>query len=216
MMMMTGTQRSGKPPSPSIKVTESEGYSGYDIERILNISAPNIDKILSSRDPSVVLLHIGTNNMSPLRPPDIVPPEHAPMVLERLIDHILSLAPHITLIVAKIITSPNFVWIENTPVYNAAIPGIVKRKFEAGYKVLVADLSSVGSECVRNWDGSDVDCEDLNGDGVHPKDAGYKKMAGFWYMSLVEATSRGFFEKGEGWKAAIPTPAVQRVNGGTG
>lgn len=141
-----------------------------------------------------MLLHIGTNNVAPfpLRPPDIVEPADAPEKLVVLIDEILKLAPSIVLIIAQIITSPNFGWKDNTPPFNAAIPEMVARKKAQGYKILSVDMSSVGSDCVRDFDGSDVDCEDINADGLHPKDEGYRKMAGFWYEALVQATEMGY------------------------
>lgn len=147
-----------------------------------------------AQKPNVMLLHIGTNNVAPfpLRPPDIVDPSQAHEKLAVLIDEILNLAPSITLIVAQIITSPNFGWKDNTPPFNAAIPAIVARKKAEGYRILSVDMSSIGGECVRDFDNSDVDCEDINADGLHPKDEGYRKMAEFWYEALVEATEKGY------------------------
>lgn len=142
-------------------------------------------------------LRTGTNNVAPfpLRPPDIVEPSQAAEKLEIMIGEILKLAPSIVLVVAQIITSPNFGWKDNTPPYNAAIPDMVKRKKAEGYKILTVDMSSVGGECVRDLDNSPVDCEDMNGDGLHPKDEGYRKMADFWYEALVEATEKGYLGK---------------------
>ncbi|KAF2168985.1 carbohydrate esterase family 3 protein [Zasmidium cellare ATCC 36951] len=191
-----GTRRSGLSPDPSIKgLEETEGYSGWDIERLLNFSMDPIAQTLQ-REPNVMLLHIGTNNVAPLplRPPDIVEPAQSPEKLEQLIDEILQLAPSIVLIVAQIITSPNFGWKDNTPIFNAPIPDMVDRKKAKGYKILTVNMSSVGTECVRDFDNSPVDCEDMNGDGLHPKDEGYRKMARFWYEALVEATKKGYFE----------------------
>lgn len=155
-----------------------------------------ITSTLTQHQPNVMLLHIGTNNVAPfpLRPPDIVEPADAPEKLAILLDTILDIAPSIVLIIAQIITSPNFGWKDNIPAYNAAIPEMVKRKRKEGYKILSVDMSSVGAECVRDFDGSDVECEDINADGLHPKDEGYRKMAGFWYEALVEATEMGYLK----------------------
>ncbi|KAK4499998.1 hypothetical protein PRZ48_008184 [Zasmidium cellare] len=209
-----GTRRSGLSPDPSIQgLEETEGYSGWDIERLLNFSMDPIAETLS-RQPNVMLLHIGTstkpdyhmliltigtNNVAPLplRPPDIVAPEDSPEKLEQLIDEILKLAPSIVLIVAQIITSPNFGWKDNTPIFNAPIPDMVEKRRAKGFKIMTIDMSSVGTDCVRDFDNSPVDCEDINGDGLHPKDEGYRKMAGFWYEALVEATKRG-------WPSSLP------------
>lgn len=131
--------------------------------------------------------------MSPLRLPTSPKAEDAPERLSELIDLILSQSPKAVLLVAQIIYSPNWVWKDNIVTYNRAIPDLVKKKAQKGYKIIAVDMTSIGEDCERDFAGSPVDCEDLVEDGVHPKDHGYRKMANMWYKGLAEATRRGYF-----------------------
>lgn len=186
-----GSQKTGTAP-----VTDHEGYSGSDIESVLSLCAGENMTSTLAKNPNVILLHIGTENMSPLRSPDIVGPEEAPAKLGELVDYIFTIAPNVVLIVAQIIWSPNFVWFENIDVYNAAIARMVRRKAEQGRKILTVDMSPIGEKyCIRNIDGTWQECEDLNDDGFHPKDGGYRKVAGYWYEGLFEATQKGWFKR---------------------
>lgn len=179
-------------------MTDHEGYSGYGVESVINLSAENISATLAKK-PNVILLHIGIENMSPFRSPETVSPENAPAKLDELVEYIFSIAPDVVLVVAQILWSPNQVWFENIPVYNAAIARMVKRKAERGRKISTVDMTSIGEHgCIRNIDGTWQECADLNDDGIHPKDEGYRKMAGFWYEGLVRATDNGWF-KSSSW-----------------
>lgn len=186
-----GSQQTGTAP-----VTDHEGYSGYDIETMLSLRGnDNITSTLA-KNPNVVLLHIGIANMSPMRAPEIAGPEAAHERLGELIEYIYSMAPNVVIVVAQIIWSNNYVWFDNTPVYNAAIARMVKRKAERGQKILTVDLSPIGEKyCIRNIDGTWQECEDMNDDGLRPKDEGYRKVAGYYYESLVEATQKGWFKR---------------------
>ncbi|KAK4500734.1 hypothetical protein PRZ48_008924 [Zasmidium cellare] len=188
-----GSQHSGSYASNDMYgLSQTEGYSGYSIDHFLAHSREGLSATLA-RNPSVILLHIGTNDMSPLRVPNAPSPATAPERLTDLIDIILTSAPNAVLLVAQLVHSPNAGWTDHSPAYNAAIPRIVARKQRKGYKIMTVDMRSVGAECVRNLDGSDVVCEDLIEDGVHPRDKGYEKMAAIWYEGLRNATNRGYF-----------------------
>ncbi|KAF2167405.1 carbohydrate esterase family 3 protein [Zasmidium cellare ATCC 36951] len=173
-------------------LSETEGYSGYSLDHFLAHSREGLQTTLA-RNPNVVLLHIGTNDMSPLRLPTAPPPATAPERLNDLIDIIFAAQPNVVLLVAQIVHSPNAGWTEHSPAYNAAIPRLVARKQRQGYEILTVDMRSVGADCVRNLDGTSVVCDDLIDDGVHPKDEGYRKMAALWYDALRNATNRGYF-----------------------
>ncbi|KAK4495430.1 hypothetical protein PRZ48_013761 [Zasmidium cellare] len=183
-----GSQKGGAEP-----VTDHEGHHGADIESLLALCSGEDVTSTLAKNPNVILLHIGTENMSPLRSPDIAGPEEAPAKLGELVDHIFSIAPNVVLVVAQIIWSPNFVWFDNIDPYNAAITRMVKRKADQGRKILTADLRPIGEkDCIRNFDGTWQECADLNNDGLHPKDEGYRRAAGFWYEALFEATQKGW------------------------
>jgi lysophospholipase L1-like esterase len=57
--------------------------------------------------------------------------------------------------------------------YNAAVPGVVMMRISAGKHVLYVDQFK------------DFPTNQL-GDGVHPNEAGYARMAGVWYTAIKD------------------------------
>jgi lysophospholipase L1-like esterase len=135
-----------------------EGYSGETIDQI----AARIPAALS-RSPDIILLMIGTNDMYRMGAAD------APRRLEALIGKILDANSHALLVVARIIPFPGNA---NVEPYNAAIPAIVQRKAAAGEHIVLVDQFS-------GFPNSEL------ADGVHPNDAGYRRMAGVWYSAIT-------------------------------
>lgn len=167
----TGTQRTG-----NFVENRHEGYPGYDINQIANDTQPRLmNSILEM--PNVVLVHAGTNDMVD-RPGSS--PSEAPERLGKLMDMVLETVPNVTLIVAQIIqVTEESERRALIPQLNAQIPRIAEERVARGYKVQVADLSSIG-----------VNAVDLR-DGLHPSDAGYRKMAVKWFQALQNATQAG-------------------------
>jgi lysophospholipase L1-like esterase len=136
-----------------------EGYSGYTIDQIAALNpSPWV-----SQSPDIILLMIGTNDMYRNGA------ANAPRRLEVLIDRILDANARALLVVAQIIPLPGNA---NVDAYNAAIPAIVQRRAAAGKHIVLVDQHS------------DFPASEL-ADGVHPNDAGYRRMAGVWYSAIA-------------------------------
>ncbi|MGI5191914.1 ricin-type beta-trefoil lectin domain protein [Promicromonospora sp. CA-289599] len=140
---------------------DHEGHPGWRIDQI----DANVVGWLNTYQPQTVLLHIGTN--------DVLQDNSsgAPDRLSALIDRITTTAPDAEVFVAQIIPLG---WSEGDAAvnrFNAAIPGIVQSKVNAGKKVHLVDMHSA------------LTAADLE-DGVHPTAAGYDKMAAVWYDAL--------------------------------
>jgi lysophospholipase L1-like esterase len=135
-----------------------EGYSGETIDQI----AGRVPAVLS-QTPDIILLMIGTNDMYRTGAAD------APRRLEALIDKILAADSRALLVVAQIVPFPGNM---NVAPYNAAIPAIIQRKVAAGKHIVLVDQHS------------GFPASDLNMDGVHPNDSGYRRMAGVWYSAV--------------------------------
>lgn len=128
--------------------------------------------------PNVVLLHAGTNDLGELHG---LPYEEAPDRLGQLMDTILETVPNVTLIVAKIVYSaePRTDRGSRVDRFNAALPDIVEERVAKGFKVQLADLSSIGKAAV-----------DMS-DGLHPSDVGYRRMAIKWFEAMQNVTRAG-------------------------
>ncbi|MFJ2758393.1 ricin-type beta-trefoil lectin domain protein [Nocardioides sp. NPDC087217] len=141
---------------------DHEGHPGWRIDQI----DANIVGWLNTYQPRTVLLQIGTNDI--LQNYNI---STAPNRLSALIDRITTTAPNAQVLVAQITPLG---WSEGEAAvnsFNAAIPGIVQSKVNAGKRVHLVDMHSA------------LTAADLD-DGVHPTAAGYDKMASRWYDAL--------------------------------
>jgi lysophospholipase L1-like esterase len=154
-----GTQYNGP---ASLGDHDHEGHPGWRIDQI----DANIGGWLSSASPRTVLLHIGTNDV--LQNYNLA---GAPGRLSTLIDHITAGAPSADVFVATIIPLASASQEAAVRTFNAAVPGIVQSKVNAGKHVHLVDMHSV------------LTAADLT-DGIHPTAAGYDKMATAWYAAL--------------------------------
>jgi lysophospholipase L1-like esterase len=141
---------------------DHEGHPGWRIDQI----DANITGWLRTYSPHTVLLHIGTNDV--LQNYNVA---SAPSRLSTLIDHITASAPDAEVFVAQIIPLSNAGQESAVRTFNAAIPGIVQSKINAGRHVHLVDMHSA------------LGTGDLT-DGIHPTAGGYDKMAATWFNAL--------------------------------
>ncbi len=156
----TGTQQPNGPgtvagvPFPR----NHAGISGETIEQIAaRIPNPDLTEV-----PHIVLLHAGTNDMW-------AGANGADGRLGNLIDELITEAPDALIVVSNIIPFPMSA--ASVSSYNATIPGIVEERADAGAHVLFVDQ-------FEGFPESEL------GDGVHPNEAGYARMAAKWYDAI--------------------------------
>jgi len=142
---------------------DHEGHPGWRIDQI----DASITGWLNTFNPHTVLLHIGTNDV--LQNFNL---GGAPGRLSTLIDRITNTKPTAEVFVAQIIPLSNAGQDAAARTFNAAIPGIVQSKVNAGRRVHLVDMHSA------------LTTADLI-DGVHPNATGYNKMAAVWYSALL-------------------------------
>lgn len=153
------------------------GYSGYSIADIPNQRSGIynfIDWLMETYPADVVMLQIGTNDILSSYELDT-----AGERLELLIDSVLEAVPEggvlyvstIPYMDADVTTYTDAYTAAEmdaaVDAYNAAVREIVSRKAQEGCPIVQADINAVLTK------------EDL-GDGVHPSESGYRKMAEYW------------------------------------
>ncbi|KAI4639252.1 hypothetical protein J4E93_009431 [Alternaria ventricosa] len=127
-----GTQRSGLMPN-----NDNEGHPGATISELQGLMKAGLQM-----RPNVILLHIGTNDMA--RPETAEENwADAPKRLAALLDDVLDVCPDAAVLVAKIIQGADTQANDNIKTFNDAVPAVVKKKLDQGFKVAVVDHSVV-------------------------------------------------------------------------
>ncbi len=136
-----------------------EGHDGITVSGITGYVPPQ--KAFTST-PDIVLLHIGTNDMTSNASATTTASQ-----LDTLISDIVKAAPDALLVVAKIV--PLGYSNTNYDQYIAKIPDVVNTHASKNEHVVLVDMSTLPTS-------------DIHGNGnVHPTDKGYADMAALWY-----------------------------------
>lgn len=153
-----GSEQDGAIPDP-----DHEGHPGWEIDDI----SDQVVRWLTRWRPTIVLLHIGTNDLD--RDADI---QRAPARLGALIDTILRTVPAARLFVASLAPVLSEVVQRRIDAFNAEVPGLVTERAGTGHRVHFVDMAAA------------MTISDL-ADELHPNDQGYAKMAGVWFGALT-------------------------------
>ncbi|MEV4740410.1 FG-GAP-like repeat-containing protein [Streptomyces sp. NPDC049555] len=168
---------------------DNEGHPGWMIDDL----ADNIDRWLAETRPNVVTLNIGTN--------DIDADFHsadAPARLGALVDRITAAAPGVTVLVSSLVpnnTKDDPARNERVKQYNSTLPGLVAERQRKGLHVGYVDMGAVTPDDI--------------GDRLHPKDAGYAKMADAFYGGIARAAADGWIRPTVDVRPAPPAAAPQ-------
>ncbi|CAN9461856.1 unnamed protein product [Alternaria alternata] len=161
-----GTQHSG-----FMDNNDNEGHEGHTISQLQGVMRDGLQM-----RPNLVLLHVGTNDLA--RPESMAERwSDAPNRLASLLDEVLDVCPDAVVLVAKIIQAEKMQTRANIEAFNDAVPVVVRKKLEQGFKLAVVDHSIIGpSELV---------------DGLHPSYAGYFHMGEIWLEAIKTISAQG-------------------------
>ena len=109
-------------------------------------------------------------------------PSTAPSRLASLVDRLAGACPDAVVVVAKLVPNTEPSKLVRVQTFNAAVPGLVSARQDAGKKVIMADMFSAVAF-------------DQMPDKLHPNDAGYAAMASEWYRVIAAAASRGWIQR---------------------
>ena len=154
---------------------DNEGHGGYSATGIANQN--QLPTWLSAANPDIVLMHLGTNDMWG----GSIPVSSVLAAYTTLIGQMRANNPRMKILVAQIIpmnppSCPTCA--AEVQSLDQAIPGWAAGLTTAQSPIVVVD----------QWTGFD-DATDTGGDGVHPNDAGFAKMAARWYPPLAQVLS---------------------------
>lgn len=154
-----------------------EGHPGWTIKEI----TASVDEWLSTAQPDLILLMIGTNDTSRNSLRTIIKD------FSNLIDKITACCPHSQLLVASIppvhpATKPAISGLR-AMYFNAAIPSIVSSKINQGKKLHFVDMRSLSIQDLTASISLDLD------KGLHPNAQGYHKIASFWHDAVLKVIS---------------------------
>jgi len=138
---------------------DHEGHSGWRIDQL----DAKINTWMDNSKPKIVLLHIGTNDIS--QSYDLA---NAPNRMSGLIDKICAKLPSGGKLYVATIIPISYASVSN---YNLQVSNVVKNKANTGKPVYLVDMYSA------------LTTADL-ADGVHPNLNGYNKMADVWFNAI--------------------------------
>ncbi len=164
--------------------TNHEGHGGrtadYIRDNIYNggygVGTP--ENWLSLNPPEVILLHIGTNDLTPSNnqtPAEIA--DEIDQILNEIDEYEGDHSVEITVILAKIINRkfPNSPLGMKTTQLNNEIQSVYNTRHAAGDAIILVDMESA----------LDYPGDFPSGDSIHPTEAGYGKMANVWQAAIT-------------------------------
>ncbi len=161
--------------------TDHEGHGGVTADFILaNVGTYLQTEFnnLGPEDTGIVLLHIGTNDISGGEAPESIKDD-----IISIIDAINAFNPNIYIIVSSLVPrndGDGGVKEGNNSTLNNLIELQFINKREQGIKILYAGMHEL-FKCNPNW------ATDYLTDDVHPNDTGYNLMAKIWFNRIMNA-----------------------------
>ncbi len=161
------------------------GTSGDRIDQIASKTTSG----LNLYKPNVVTLLAGINDIG-----QNYQVSTAPDRLASLIDQILSNEPDATVLVADLIVNANSTTESEVKTFNAALPNIVNTRASAGKHVYLVDTSALTTADLA--------------DGLHPNDAGYKKLGDAFYNGVQAVIGKGWIKDPVAGSITRPTGSL--------
>jgi len=163
-----GSRADGNFPGP-----QHEGYDGWHADEILdgrtsNPSAGKLEEWLDDHQPDVVLLHIGTNDITS----GDQDANEVSDILDVIDDYEDNASKQVMVVLALIINRQTYS--PATTQFNNDVNAMAMNRIAGGDNIIIVDMESALDYVTDMYD------------NLHPNDDGYVKMAGVWYPVLVD------------------------------
>lgn len=146
---------------------DHEGHAGWRVDQVL----ANIATWATDHRPDIVLIHLGTNDLNEDQPVDDTVTE-----LERVVEALRAARPRVSVLVAQILPcDPGRAIVCKPAKYDAYRQAVLK---------LAARLDRSDARVIAVDHYTFVDPERDLADGLHPNDAGDRKMAERWFEAI--------------------------------
>lgn len=151
------------------------GHDGFRADRLL----PVVHSVLSATTPDVVLLHIGTNDVSGTQEPAGIRDEIA-----AILDEIQAFNPDIRILLASLIPRADQKDEKNSRL-NELLMGLFLAKRDAGFNIFYVGMNEI-LKLNPDW-ATDYFAPE---DPVHPNDLGFNIMAQVWFEAVMTAITK--------------------------
>ena len=141
---------------------DHEGHFGWQADQIRD----NVYNWLDSNPADIVLLHIGTN--------DITGANEDVAEVNDILNEIYTYSPDITVVLAARLILRNDSKNPETIAFNDAVEAMAQDRIAGGDDIIIVDMEYA------------LTYPDDLADSVHPNDNGYAKMAEVWYDALID------------------------------
>ncbi|KAI8966659.1 carbohydrate esterase family 3 protein [Daldinia sp. FL1419] len=158
----------GDNPSGSMKDNDTEGWKSYTVDQVHDKADASVPKY----KPNVILVNVGTN--------DCVQNKDMPNAgkrLQNLLESLYQESPKTTVILSTLLVNRDADVQARVKDFNSQLRDVARQLRSDDRKLVVVDM--------QGDDGPTVD--ELNEDGTHPNDEGYRKMANVFYKGIKEA-----------------------------
>ncbi|KAI1453697.1 carbohydrate esterase family 3 protein [Annulohypoxylon moriforme] len=165
----------GDNPSGDMKDNDTEGWKGYRIDQV----HAKADSTVPKYKPNLILINVGTN--------DAVQNKDIPNAGKRMTDLLNDLykeSPKATVILSTLLVNGNKAVQDRVKQINAQFKTVAAQFQASKHRIVLVDMQSDAGPKVS----------DLNKDGTHPTNAGYKKMANIWYAGIKEADQQHYLQ----------------------
>jgi len=156
-----GSEKAGGSISPAID-PDNEGHPGWRMGDVANITYGKMAEF----QPDIVLLHIGTNDLSETSPDGVL------NILNEIDSYENGSGKKIMVLVALII--PRQVSDGRIDTFNKNLNKALQKRILSGDRIKIVDM----------YRGAQLTSSDYSND-MHPNDTGYYKMAQVWFKSIM-------------------------------